>query len=481
MRSTDPSDLNLVAAVRMLRERSLSATELVDACLRRVQEVDGERSFEGSPTSVNAWARVYEEDARLAAKRCDELLSARRQGSAPPLCGIPFALKDVFAVAGKPLTASSLVLNEVPTRNCDVWARLECAGAILLGHVHTHEFAAGCTTDQVGNPWDLSRSVGGSSGGSAAALAARMVPAAMGTDTGGSLRIPSALCGTSAIKPTRGLVSLAGVVPLAGSLDHVGPMARTVADCAMLLHEMAGPDRRDASTAFASLYTGGRLTPSADVKFTVAISPRISQIELDADVEDGFDAALAASRTLGWSLIAPADSPPADLDGALWRLQGSEIVAYHEQFKTVTDRYRSSTRQLVEAGRREDVTTQEYFSLQSARRRDTESWSDWFSAREIDAIIEPTVPTVAPKRGNGYFEPEAHVDLLSLTHLWNWTGFPVVALPVGVGARSGLPVGVSLVGRPGMDAELLQAGAELQDRLGATLSPDLQALSMGCQ
>ena len=164
-------------------------------------------SHEGDPGSINAWVRVYEEDAVAAAARADERLSAagvRRDGPAPVLTGIPVGLKDLYGVAGKPVTASSSLLDDVPGEDCDVWKRLAAAGMVLLGHLHTHEFAAGGTTDQVGNPWDLERSAGGSSGGSAAALAARMVPAATGTDTAGSLRIPSACCGTSAIKPTRG-------------------------------------------------------------------------------------------------------------------------------------------------------------------------------------------------------------------------------------------------------------------------------------
>ena len=161
--------------------------------------------------SINAWVRVYEEDALAAAARADERLA---QGDAPTLCGIPIGLKDLYAVAGKPLTASSTLLYEVPDRDCDVWARLAAEGMVLLGHVHTHEFACGGTTDQVGNPWALERSAGGSGGGSSAALASRQVPAATGTDTAGSLRIPSAECGTSTIKPTRGFVSMRGIVPL---------------------------------------------------------------------------------------------------------------------------------------------------------------------------------------------------------------------------------------------------------------------------
>ena len=216
----DPADLGVVDAGEALRSRALSSRELVESCLARIRERDGAHSHDGDPGSVNAWVRVYEEDALEAAARAGERLAA---GGAPELCGIPIGLKDLYAVAGKPLTASSRVLDEVPDRDCDAWASLSAAGMVLLGHLHTHEFACGGTTDQVGNPWSLERSAGGSSGGSGAALASSQVPAATGTDTAGSLRIPSAECGTSTVKPTRGLLSLRGIVPLAPSFDHLGP------------------------------------------------------------------------------------------------------------------------------------------------------------------------------------------------------------------------------------------------------------------
>jgi hypothetical protein len=165
---SEPADLGVLAASALLARRQLSSRELTEACLRRIAERDGTHSHDGDPASVNAWVRVYEEDALGAADRADERLAA---GDAPALCGIPIGLKDLYAVAGKPLTASSSLLNEVPGRDCDVWARLAAEGMVLLGHLHTHEFAAGGTTDQVGNPVDLTRSAGGSSGGSAAALA----------------------------------------------------------------------------------------------------------------------------------------------------------------------------------------------------------------------------------------------------------------------------------------------------------------------
>ncbi|MGZ4440616.1 MAG: amidase, partial [Gaiellaceae bacterium] len=245
----NPADLTVTEASALLAGRKLGAVELAEACLARIRERDGTHSFEGDSGSINAWIRVYEDDALAAAARADERLA---RGDAPALCGIPIGLKDIYAVAGKPLTASSRLLDEVPERSCDAWERLEAEGMVLLGHLHTHEFAAGGTTDQVGNPWALDRSAGGESGGSGAALAARMTPAATGTDTAGSLRIPSAFCGTSTIKPTRGLVSMRGIVPLAESLDHAGPMARTLADCAPLLAAMAGPDPGRPASALAA-------------------------------------------------------------------------------------------------------------------------------------------------------------------------------------------------------------------------------------
>ena len=171
----NPADFGVVEASRHLARRELSARELVEACLARIRERDGTHSHDGDAHSINAWVRVYEEDALAAAARADERLAA---GGAPALCGVPIGLKDLYAVAGKPLTASSTLLDETPERDCDVWARLAADGMVLLGHLHTHEFAVGGTTDQVGNPWALDRSAGGSSGGSAAALAARTTPAA---------------------------------------------------------------------------------------------------------------------------------------------------------------------------------------------------------------------------------------------------------------------------------------------------------------
>ncbi len=439
---TDPADLGVRDAAAALTRRALSSLELVDACLARIHKRDGAHSHDGDPGSVNAWVRVYEEDAREAAARADDRLA---RGDAPALCGIPVGLKDLYGVAGKPLTASSRLLAEVPERDCDTWARLEAEGMVLLGHLHTHEFAAGGTTDQVGNPWALDRSPGGSSGGSAAALASRMVPAATGTDTAGSLRIPSAMCGTSTIKPTRNLVPIRGIVPLSPTLDNAGPMARTVRDCEPLLAALA------SAAPPASRRPLGR----------VAVSPRIA--DLDPDVADGFDAALGA---LGAKRITPEPPPTPDVGSDFLDVVCLEMLVYHRRFDDRRELYRPSILGFLEHAEQRGMTGEEYFGAQTRRAELRDVWVDWLVDHRIDAIVEPTVPIVARTRGHGYDEAFTDYDEISLTHYWNWLGFPAVALPSGVGRRSGLPVSVSLIGAPGTDWDLLAAGAALQDELG---------------
>jgi aspartyl-tRNA(Asn)/glutamyl-tRNA(Gln) amidotransferase subunit A len=454
----------------------VSASELTAALLRRIDECDGVHSHEGDAHSINAWVRIYEEDAVAAAARADERLSAagvRREGPPPALTGVLVGLKDLYGVAGKPLTASSALLEDVPAEDCDVWRRLAAAGMVLLGHLHTHEFAAGGTTDQVGSPWAAERSAGGSSGGSAAALAARMVPAATGTDTAGSLRIPSACCGTSTIKPTRGMVSLAGVVPLAWSLDHGGPMARTVADCGLLLEAMAGPDRGRSTSALQGPRPEpagyGSTSPLAGAR--LGISPRLASVDLDADVAAGFEQALDSCRRLGASVVEPPHPDvTADIGEDFLDVLTTDMLAYHRRFDGRRELYRPSLREWVEEGERRAVSGEGYAAAQARRRVTTRGWADWLAEHRLIAVVEPTIPVVAPPRGDGYDHAGTDYVLISLTHLWDWTGFPVVAFPAGVG-RSGLPVGVSLVGPAGADWELLALGEALQAELGVPEPP----------
>ena len=321
---------------------------------------------------------------------------------------------------------------------------------VLLGHLHTHEFACGGTTDQVGNPWSLERSAGGSSGGSGAALASSQVPAATGTDTAGSLRIPSAECGTSTVKPTRGLLSLRGIVPLAPSFDHPGPMARAVRDCEPLLAALAGVE------------PPGERRPLR----RYAVSPRIA--DLDPDVADGFERAIGALP--GECVEPPPPSARLDVLGEFFDLVLTEMLTYHRRFDDRRDDYRFSNRARLEHAERRAMTAEEFVAGQIGRAEDTAAWCDWLAEHRIDVIVEPTIPIVAPVRGSGYDEPFGDLDDLSLTHYWDWTGFPVVALPSGVGKRSGLPTSVSLIGAPGADWDVLAWGTALQAELG-TVTP----------
>ena len=455
--SPDLCKLGVSEASRLLGERKLSARELLDAHLAAIA-ADGPPSFDGRPDAVNAFVRVYEEDARAAAERADERLGAAEP--AHPLCGVPIGLKDLYAVAGKPLTASSRAVALAPQADCDVWARLAPTGAVLVGHLHTHECAAGGSTDQVGNPWALDRTPGGSSGGSAAALAAGLIPLATGTDTAGSLRIPSALSGTSTIKPTRGALPLRGVFPLSGSLDHPGPMARDLADCAIALEAMSEVAQRRERASLR----GARVTPS----------PRLSLVETEPDVMDGFEHALAACRALGAELVEPG--PPAaslDLAGDFLDVLSTDMLGHHRRFGTGWGDLRASTRELLEYAEQRAMTGAEYGDMQLRRAELAAAWVDWLVEHRIDAVVEPTVPMTAPLRGHGYdtFFTEEAAAYIAFTHYWNWTGFPVAALPSGIGSRSGLPVGVSLIGAPGAEWRLLDLGIELQQDLSVPRPP----------
>jgi aspartyl-tRNA(Asn)/glutamyl-tRNA(Gln) amidotransferase subunit A len=461
-RVTDPADLGVLEASSLLRGRALSAVELTEACLAQIERRNGGApTFDGAPDAVNAWVRLYPELALAAARAADERLAA---GDAPALCGIPLGLKDLYAMEGLPLTASSRVLEgHVAGADAQVWARLGRQGMVALGHTHTHEFAAGGTTDQVGNPWALHRVVGGSSGGSAAALAAGMIPAALGSDTCGSLRIPSACCSTSAIKPTHGLLPLDGIVPLAPTLDHPGPMARTIADCAVLLTAMAagGPPVNPTvppPMALPELPLGPSGGSQPLEGLTIALTDRTEQTQLDAEVAAALDTARRACEQLGASVVsapAPWHHDWDDLSCVLF----TDVWAYHAQHAGRAELYRPSIAEFVEAA--ENFTNAAaYLAAQERRAAGTAAWERWFAEGGIDLVLGPTLPIVPSGRGPGYERghPAGPGDpMIALTSIWDLTGMPVAALPVTWGA------GISLVAPRGHEVELVAAAIDLQE------------------
>ncbi|HUB04132.1 MAG TPA: amidase [Solirubrobacteraceae bacterium] len=460
----DPADLGVLEAAALLRAGRVSSVELTEACLRRIdQRNGGAPTADGAPDAINAWARVYPEEAVTQARAADERRAVAGD-AAPLLCGIPIGVKDLYAVAELPLTASSRVLEgNVAATDSTVWARLRNEGMVLLGHTHTHEFAAGGTTDQVGNPWGLHLIAGGSSGGSAAALAARMTPAALGSDTCGSLRIPSACCGTCAIKPTHGRIPIDGILPLAPTLDHPGPMARTIADCAALLAGMAAggaavtplmppPGPLDGPPFTAR--SGGR--PLAGT--TIALTDRTHGITIAPAVGRGLEEAAQTCERLGARIVelpAPWTFDWDDLSSVLL----TDVWSYHQDLADRHDRYRPAIAEFVEAARAFN-DAQVYLAAQARRAEGTAEWEDWFAAHDVDAVLEPTLPILPYERGPGYERGHAGGPgdpLIELTALWDMTGMPVAALPVSWN------VGVSLIAPRGHEAPLVQTAIDLQE------------------
>ena len=448
--AADAADLGVLDAADQLATGRLSSTELTEAFLRRIEERDGGApTFDGAPDRINAWVRLYPDLAREHAAAADAR-RAREPDATPPLCGIPIGVKDLYAVAGLPLTASSRVLEDnVATEDSEPWRRLRDQGMVLLGHTHTHEFAAGGTTDQSGNPWALDRIAGGSSGGSAAAVAARMAPAALGSDTCGSLRIPSACCGISTIKPTHGRVPLDGVIPLAPSLDHPGPIARTVADCAALLSAMAGGE------ALA-------LAPRAGTRpldgVTVALTDNVKHTQMESEVASGFDEAVRACRSLGARVVELPAPWALDWDDLSYVLM-TEVWSFHRSYADRHDRYRGQVAEFIEAAR--NFTDEHaYAAAQERRALGAAAWEEWFAREGVDLVLEPTLPILPLERGTGYERGHAAGPgdpLIAFTALWDMTGMPVVSVPVS------WCVGMSLVAPRGHEAPLVQAAIDLQE------------------
>ncbi|HUE29110.1 MAG TPA: amidase, partial [Solirubrobacteraceae bacterium] len=402
-------------------------------------------------------------DARLGARRS-------RGATVPSLCGIPLGLKDLYAVSGLPVTASSQVLaGNVATGDSDAWARLKAAGMVLLGHTHTDEFAFLAVTPQCGNPWDTSRITGGSSGGSAAALGARMVPAAMGSDTLGSLRIPAAFCGVSSIKPTFGLVSAYGVIPLAWALDHCGPMGRTVADCSLMLGVLAGQDANDPSTdvapappaRFPTLPRGGA-KPLTGTRIGVPTNLGTP----DAGPAEIFSRTCQELRSLGAALVGlPV---PADPFGTLGPLQFyTDALSYHRHwYPSQASSYKPPAAQMLSLIQSLNLGALEYLSLHRQRAAYQATWKATLADNRLDAVAMPVSLADPPARQDPTLQsPVTNSENSNLlTFIFSYLGFPVVTVPGGVSSASRLPVGIQLGGAPFSEASLIQLAVDLQAR-----------------
>ncbi|MFI8853376.1 amidase [Streptomyces sp. NPDC053499] len=436
-----PYELSLTAATQEIRARRMSPVELVDSVLDRIEQTE---------PHLRAYVTVTAERARRSARRAERELAAGH--AAGPLHGIPMGLKDMIDVAGVATTGSSRVREgHLARTDSTVAARLTAAGAALLGKTHTHEFAYGLTTPQTRNAWDPGRVAGGSSGGSAVAVAAGAATFALGTDTGGSIRVPAALNGVVGLKPTYDLVPRHGVTSLSWSLDHVGPLARTVRDIAPVLAVLTG--HAAGGTDDADL-TGLRVGVPANYYFD----------HVDPDVEAAVRQAIARLEALGAHLVDVEIPMTRYIQAVQWGLMVPEATAYHERtLRSVPERYAADVRILLEAG--ELLPAGDYLRAQRARTLMRQSWLEMLE--QVDVIAAPTVPTTAARAGRPTLTwPDGTVESVSDAYVRlcapaDITGVPALTLPVGHDP-AGMPIGMQLMGRPLDEAVLLRAGRALE-------------------
>ena len=431
--ATDPTDLSIAEAQRLVRRGDLSPLDLVEAYVARIRRLDPQ---------LNAFVTVTEERAVERARTLEtELAGGRWRG---PLHGIPIALKDNIDTAGVLTTAASAVFaDRVPDEDAEVVTRLEAAGAIVLGKLNMHEFAYGGTsavtrTGPVRNPWDVDRIPGGSSGGSGAAVAARLCAGALGTDTGGSVRIPAAHCGIVGLKATYGLASIRGIVPLGVSLDHVGPMCRTVADAALMLQAMAGYDPGGIASIEAEIpdYAGGLRRPTSALRLGV---PRTFYQDVDPQVLAAVERALGVvgDLTAGTRDVELPPLPEA-------RTVGVEAYAYHaELLDERRDLYEPSTLERIERGA--EMSAADYAEARYQLTLVRKAIAAVFE--HVDVLVTPTLVQLPVSIEAALASPiEATAILIRNTAPFNGYGVPAITVPCGF-SREGLPIGLQLCGR----------------------------------
>jgi aspartyl-tRNA(Asn)/glutamyl-tRNA(Gln) amidotransferase subunit A len=430
----------------LLRKGSVSPVELTAECLARIKKQN---------PNLNAFITVTAESALAAARQAESEI--QRGDWRGPLHGIPLALKDLIDTAGVPTTAASLLFkNRVPVEDAEVVRRLKAAGTVLLGKQNLHEFAYGGSSmisayGEVRNAWNLEHIAGGSSGGSTTAVAAGLGYGAIGTDTAGSIREPAALCGVVGLKPTYGRVSARGVIPLSISLDHVGPIGRSVADVAVIFAAIAGHDPRDKAsvdTPVANYLAGiGRKFQS----FRVGLPKKFFFDDLDAEVASATDHAISGLAALG-AEIHDIDLPvPTDRT-----LQAAESYAVHAEFVARSpELYQPETLRRLRAG--QDVPQEKLLEchgeLELARREIVSVFAD------VDVLVTPTTPAPAPtiaelKQNPDQLRPR-ELLLLRNTRPVNVWGLPAISVPCGF-TEAGLPIGLQIIGPPWGESVVLR-------------------------
>ena len=474
MNDDDLAFATIEELARLYRRRRVSPVETTKVMLARIERVNPKLNAYITVTAELALAQARAAEAELFAPRSRK--GRRERG---PLHGVPISLKDNIYTKGVRTTAGSKILKEfVPDQDAAVWSNLRQAGAILLGKTNLHEFAYGVTTNNphygpTRNPWDLDRIPGGSSGGSAAAVAAGLCYGSIGTDTGGSIRIPASLCGIVGLKPGSDRVSAAGVVPLSRTLDFVGPLARTVADAALLFSMLLDESKLAAHPKKSRRHQ----------KFALGLPREFFFDVVSEDVDSSFREALRRCVRAGHKLKDVSIPSLSETEEAGNLIAWPEATQYHQQsgwFPSCAAQYGEDVRARLEAGTKVAATA--YLEAIGTRERFIQQLEAVFAEAKIDALVVPTTPITAPRIGEESTEiaRKQHPTrglLLRLNRPANLSGSPAISLPCGT-SRAGLPVGLQLIGRRGNEYSLLSLASLFEAKLGATGLPVAQVAGL---
>ena len=468
-------EFTLAELSRLLQKRALSSVELTQDCLSRAERLNGE---------LNCFISLFPERALEQARRADQRLS---QGDGGPLTGIPIAHKDIFCARGfKTSCGSKMLDNFIAPYDATVVSKLDAAGCVMLGKTNMDEFAMGSSNETsfygpVKNPWDASRVPGGSSGGSACAVSARLAPAATATDTGGSIRQPAALCGVTGLKPTYGRVSRYGMIAFASSLDQAGVLARTAEDAALLLAAMAGFDERDATSADAAVddYPAQLGRPLKGLK--IGVPAEYFSGAPDQPVADAVNAALALLEQAGASLIdislpnTPLAIPvyyviaPAECSSNLSRFDGVRFGHRCAAPRDINDLFRRSRGEGFGAEVKRRIMIGAYvlsagyydayyLKAQQTRRLLRDEFAR--ALERVDVIATPTAPSVAFPLGERLADPVSMYLSDIYTASVNLAGLPAVSVPAGF--SDGMPVGLQIIGNYFREAQVLNVAHQYQ-------------------
>lgn len=425
--------------------RVLSPVEVTAELLKQIERKN--------PT-LNAFVTLTAERAMAEARNAEaEIMRGDYKG---PLHGIPIVHKDLYHTQGIRTTASSKVLEHfIPAEDATIVRKLKDAGSILLGKVQTHEFAAGGFTDSKHfgpclNPWDRNRIPGGSSGGSAVSVAAGLAYMATGTDTAGSIRNPAACCGIVGLKPTYGRVSRKGIIPLSWSLDHSGPMTRSVKDAALTLQVMAGFDPEDATSAAVQvpIYTDSLRTDLKDVK--IGIPTNYFSEGLHPEVESAVSEAINTLCQLGAEIVEVSLPSISYAMDTILTIALSEMASIHaERYTNQRNDFGEDVQKQIELG--QAIPAVLYLQAQRVRNLIQGDFMSAFS--KVDAIVTPTMPIFAPLRS----KVNSDQDLIRFTLPANLANLPALSLPCGFSSE-GMPIGLQIIGKPFAEGEVLGIG-----------------------